>query len=234
MVEDPCSGHSPASAPPLFLWALEDTESARGQWPDLHGEPHHTPSGPAQATYTGPTSCHGEAREGRGHWEAPTRARGLRDTPHSAGPRAGGPALPRLGAPGPPTAGRLCPTAASQHPHVVTIDRLPGLRTAPRRTLLRPVAKGPTKFSWRGVGGHDPGPGAEPGASLGSPEPPAAPAREPGADGAAPRPAGRVGGCGPTAVASWGLRLRTFLCPESGPSWDPEGEGPRLQCVLSE
>lgn len=193
-------------------------------------EPHHTPSGPAQATYTGPTSCHDEAREGSGPWElweVPTRARGLRDTPHSAGPRAGGRAQPCLGARGrsrrpPLPRGCFLTPPRGDHRQAAWPGDSPKEEACGRRSY---------KVLLEGVEGHDPGPGAEPGASLGSPERPAAPAREPGARPRSSAHTGRLAGSGagaPTGVASWGPQLRPFLRSESGPSWDQEGEGPRL------
>lgn len=75
-------------------------------------EPHHTPSGPAQATYTGPTSCHDEAREGLGPGRCPPGPGDCRTPPTAQAPE-------RVAGHGPVSgtrdahAGRLCPVAAS-------------------------------------------------------------------------------------------------------------------------
>lgn len=142
----------------------------------------------------------------------PTRARGLRDTPHSAGPRAGGLAQPRLGAWGrsrrpPLPRGRFLTPPRGDHRQAAW----PG--DSPKEDPPKACGRRSYKVLLEGVEGHDPGLGAEPGASLGSPERPAAPAREPGAH---PRSSAHTG---QPAVASGAC--------SSGPSFalsqDPAG-----------
>lgn len=151
----------------------------------------------------------------------PTRARGLRDTPHSAGPRVGGLAQHRLRAWGrsrrpPLPRGSFLTPPRGDHRQAAW----PG--DSPKEDPPKACGRRSYKVLLEGVEGHDPGSGAEPEASLGSPERPATPAREPGARPRSSAHTGGPAGSGagaPTAVAS-GAR-------SSGPSFvlsqDPAG-----------